>query len=361
MDPSLTGPPYPIFLLSLPRCGSTLLQRILAGHPAVATAAEPWLLLPWLSPFGYAQRSSDRNFGLAGEAINEFLSQCPDNGPRRYRETVRAAALSLYAQHAQPDQAFFLDKTPRYHLIAETIAETFPDARFLLLWRNPLAVISSMIDTWLRGRFAPDIYAVDLFDGLEALLHFQQAQPGRFLELHYEQLTANPEAAARRACDWLGLEYHPSMLDVSTTTIEGRLGDPNRTTRHRIANHRGDTFPSLTSSHVRRRWCERYLDWIGDPQLLRMGYAPETLRQQLQVPHSGPTTRYRDSVSALAGRLAATFDTCAARARQHERARIFSPQGLARAFAKGLITSSWSARPPITAAADSHPVHHPKS
>jgi len=38
----------PIFIFSLPRSGSTLMERILATHPAVGTASEPWILLPFL-------------------------------------------------------------------------------------------------------------------------------------------------------------------------------------------------------------------------------------------------------------------------------------------------------------------------
>ena len=61
----------PVFLLSLPRSGSTLVQRLLASHPEVATAAEPWVMLPHL----YARRergiAAEYTQPIAARAITE--------------------------------------------------------------------------------------------------------------------------------------------------------------------------------------------------------------------------------------------------------------------------------------------------
>ena len=73
-----SGGVQPVLLLSLPRSGSTLLQRLLGAHSEVATAPEPWVLLPFL----YALRPDDvyAEYGhrVAVSAVAEFLDRLPD-------------------------------------------------------------------------------------------------------------------------------------------------------------------------------------------------------------------------------------------------------------------------------------------
>ena len=115
----------PIFLLSLPRSGSTLVQRVLAAHPQVATAAEPWVLLPHL----YATRergiAAEYTQPIAARAIAEFLRSLP-NGERDYREALHDFVIDLYTRASSEGATYFLDKTPRYHYIVDDLLETFP-------------------------------------------------------------------------------------------------------------------------------------------------------------------------------------------------------------------------------------------
>jgi len=88
-------PPQPIFLLSLPRSGSTLVQRVLAAHEEVATAPEPWLLLPQV----YATRErgilAEYVQVSAARAIGEFADRLP-GGRATYDEALRGFVLDLY-------------------------------------------------------------------------------------------------------------------------------------------------------------------------------------------------------------------------------------------------------------------------
>jgi hypothetical protein len=114
----------PIFIFSVSRSGSTLLQRVIAAHDGVATVSEPWLLLP----LAYALRergvSAEYFHPLLATAIADFCRELPD-GVEDYRREHRRLALSLYekAACAQSSGAgsprYFLDKSPSYYLIAE--------------------------------------------------------------------------------------------------------------------------------------------------------------------------------------------------------------------------------------------------
>src|SRR2546430_873315 len=134
--------PLPIFLMSLPRSGSTLLQRLIAAHPQIATTSEPWVLLPVLSALRYSSSYADYSHSDASAAIADFCASLP-SGDQSYFEAVRTFALELYAHASPRDAMYFLDKTPRYHLIAEELSRTFPDAKYVFLWRHPLSIVAS--------------------------------------------------------------------------------------------------------------------------------------------------------------------------------------------------------------------------
>ncbi len=72
--------------------------------------------------------------------------------------------------NADNGETYFLDKTPRYYLIIPEIAQIFPDAKFIFLFRNPLQVISSVMKTWCKGTLnGLHRYNNDLINGPQLL------------------------------------------------------------------------------------------------------------------------------------------------------------------------------------------------
>ncbi|MGH8653133.1 MAG: sulfotransferase family protein [Gammaproteobacteria bacterium] len=183
----------PIFLFSLPRSGSTLLQRIVAAHSLVHTASEPWLLLPHF----YAQRRrgtiAEYSHTAAVFNIRKFCDQLP-NGIDDYRDALRTFILDLYSRCCPPGKTHFLDKNPRYALIVDDLLATFPEGRFIFLWRNPLAVIGSNFEMF--GHWPRSIYTnhVDLRGGLDRLINASRAHESRVFVMRYEDLLADLEA-----------------------------------------------------------------------------------------------------------------------------------------------------------------------
>ena len=89
----------------------------------------------------------------------------------------------------------FLDKTPRYGLIVSEIIDIFPDGKFIMLWRNPLAIIASIIETWGDGKWDLSMCKVDLFDGMASLIDGYQAHSNHILAMQYESFLQSPKTS----------------------------------------------------------------------------------------------------------------------------------------------------------------------
>ena len=125
-----------IFLFSLPRSGSTLLQRILMAHDKINSISEPWLLLPLFYTLRQKECSADYDTQTCDIAMQDFIEKLP-NKQNDYFEAIKFFTESLYNKISDNKNIYFLDKTPRYYLIIPEIAKTFPNAKFIFLFRNP--------------------------------------------------------------------------------------------------------------------------------------------------------------------------------------------------------------------------------
>jgi len=262
----------PLFILSLPRSGSTLLQRMLATHPEVATASEPWLLLPQL--YALRERGAAAEYGhrTAARAISDFADSLP-GGRDDYLAEVRRSALALY-ERAAGDAAWFLDKTPRYHLVVDEIMALFPDARFVFLWRNPLAVAASMIESFGHGRWNLDRYEVDLHGGLERLVAAHERRDPRAVAVRFEDVVADPAGGTRPVFELLGLDPADATAGAfADTSLNGRMGDRTGTAAYtEISGEPVDRWRATMANPLRKRWCATYLRAVGPEALAAMGY-----------------------------------------------------------------------------------------
>lgn len=271
----------PVFLLSLPRSGSTLLQRLLGSHPAIATGPEPTFLLPLLKLRDQSASVSTYDQRYTALAIEDFFGSLGDGS---FDETVRDWAHVAFHRAAPPGATYFLDKTPKYHQIAEDLARVFPDAPIIVLWRNPLAVISSMLETWGGGRWILHHFRLDLFDGLPRLIELVNAAAPNVITVRYEDLVADPSAQVDRLFRHLGLGPDPSVVsEFAKLELPGRIQDSNVSSEgfSVVRDDRTDRWEQLLGNPLRQRWCRRYLRWLGAERLATMGYQLDALLDQL--------------------------------------------------------------------------------
>lgn len=269
----------PLFLMGVPKSGTTLLQRILASHPAISSASEPWILLPPLYALNPAGGVSEYGWRSCQSALTRLCTTLPD-GRAGYMRAVGSMARQLYGDLSADGARYFLDKTPRYHLIADELVQALPDARFIFLWRNPVSLMASIIlhnGDKLRGlRFGE----FDLIRGTSSLAKAEAALGGQALSLRYEDLVRKPEAEVARVMRFLELEFLPSQLsDFASTVFTG--GDRNGLERKRIETASLDRWTTVLGSPVRRAYALRLLRRLNSDIMRQYGYDSSALQARL--------------------------------------------------------------------------------
>jgi hypothetical protein len=240
------------------------------------------LLLPLL----YAQRefgsAAEYNQAFCRQAISEFLNQSKA-GQDSYDEGVRLFARHLYSTIVSRDPAtYFLDKTPRYHMVSEDILRIFPDAKYVFLWRNPLAIVASLVNSWCGGNFLVHRYRKDLEGGLFSLID-AYGKTDNAVSVRYEDLVAEPEATLDVILSYLGLHDSASILQAfAQADVPGRMGDSNARQISSFQSESLTGWKSAMNTPIRRWWCKRYLDRIGKSRLGEIGYDIHDLKQELE-------------------------------------------------------------------------------
>ncbi len=213
-----------IFVISQPRSGSTLLQRLLAGTPEVHTVAEPWMLLPITYLWKFAGHTADYDANLCHLAIQDFCKALP-HGSADLKDHAKRMVVDLYNLTMPAGKTVFLDKTPRYYLIVDQLRELFPQAKFVFLVRNPLGVIASVLDSWVKDDVANlDHYKADLNIAPVKIADALNGHLGLYVS--YESLVVNPEAVLDCLCADLGITFSPSMIQYGNNPKpSGEFGD----------------------------------------------------------------------------------------------------------------------------------------
>ncbi|MEM7629144.1 MAG: sulfotransferase [Planctomycetota bacterium] len=287
----------PIFLLSLPRCGSTLTQRIMASHLQIATTSEPWILLPQLYSLRAEGVYAEYWHRATVRGIEDFCEELP--GKRAdYLRVQRDAAQRLYTlardrlaerDECAPDARYFLDKSIRYHFVVDELFELYPDAKFVFLWRNPLAQIASTLEAWSQGNWNLFLFRADLYEGLANLIDASTKFADRSITVRYEDLTGDPESTWPVVFEHLGLTWDSSQLEnFARVDLRGRLGDSvGMRSYDKLERAPLDKWKATLANPLRKQWCRRYLRWIGRDRLATMGYDLDALQEELRSIRSG--------------------------------------------------------------------------
>lgn len=274
-----------IFLLSQQRAGSTLLQRILAGHPEVHTTAEPWLMLHPIYALRQAGHQADYNAALAFKGLQDFCGTL-EGGQEHYVEALRRMAVHLYDTACQQaGRSYFLDKTPRYYLIIPELVRVFPAAKFVILLRNPLAVLASILNTWVKDHWVLlPRYRDDLLVAPKRLLAGMELLGDRAIVVRYEELVSDPVGQVRAVCDRLGLEFDPGMVEYGRVPKPaGDLGDPTGVAKHSRPTRRSlDRWLEMGETSQTRQLAEGYLRALGPDLLAGLGYNYDDLAASLR-------------------------------------------------------------------------------
>jgi tetratricopeptide (TPR) repeat protein len=213
----------PIFVVGMPRTGTTLVERILARHPDVGSAGE-------LLDFGQ----------VLAEETRRARARHPELGPAEASLAVDFAALGREylrgAREAAPQGRFFVDKMPVNYIYCGLILKALPNARIVHLVRDPMDCGYAVYKTLFNQAypFSYDLREIaDYYAAYDRMMrHWHQVVPGKILDVRYEDLVADPEGQARRLLAGCGLEWDDRVLDAasdaqpSTTASAAQVREP---------------------------------------------------------------------------------------------------------------------------------------
>ena len=293
----------PAFILSLPRTGSTLLQRILGSHAEIGTSSEPWFLLPQLYALRERGVHAEYEHETMARGTRGFAREYLPGGEDAYLRGVHDLAIRVYAE-AAPGKTYFLDKTPRYHHVARDLFALFPEAKFVFLWRHPVAVAASMIETFGHGRWNLDAYSADLFGGLAHLVDAYAETGDRAIALRYEELVTEPEVEIRRVLRYLGLSDEDTAVDrFQQLELRNReYWDPTGPSKYaHVSADSVSQWKRTFANPLRREWARRYVRWIGRERLTLMGYELDAIMAEIEGVPFGLRRLGPDTVAAVAG------------------------------------------------------------
>lgn len=196
----------PVFVVGLPRTGTTLIERIIASHSQVESADETFFL----------QIAIKRASGLPSEEDmnREILAAAARGDVRR----VAADYLGM-VDYRLAGRPLFIDKYPFNFLYLGFIARAFPRARIVLLRRHPMdACFSLYKQSFFRFAYTLEELAryYIAWDGLRR--HWGRVIGERVVEVEYESLVSEPEVQVRMLLEKLDLEFESACLDFHLNT-----------------------------------------------------------------------------------------------------------------------------------------------
>ena len=200
--------PEPLFIVGLPRAGTTLLERLMATHPAIMTAGETDTLSHLLEALRLVERwqepwDPDRTF-----SSSTLAEECFD-AAAYYRTELTCGS--------RPGVRYLIDKNPLNFWHLGPIRRLFPHARILAVERDPRDVLLSL---YFQNFDRPELgfsYAIDdirFYLEMHQILmtHWQRCTGSLLRVIRYETLVQEPTTVVGELLDWLGLD--PSLRDT---------------------------------------------------------------------------------------------------------------------------------------------------
>jgi tetratricopeptide (TPR) repeat protein len=196
----------PIFVVGLPRAGSTLIEQILASHSAVEGTMELPDIMALSRSLGGRKSDADSDRYPAVLAALD-TAQCRSLGEEYLKRTRIQRKLG---------RPFFIDKMPNNFLHIGLIRLILPKAKIIDARRHPLACcFSGFKQHFARGQhFTYSLEDIGRYyqDYVELMSHYDAVLPGVVHRVHYENLVDDPEVEIRRLLDYCALDFEPGCL-----------------------------------------------------------------------------------------------------------------------------------------------------
>ncbi len=226
---TIDDPLTPIFIVGLHRSGTTLLERILSGHPDVADAGETYA-------FSAQLRVAADHFCrvIADQTIVE-RARGFDYGAvgRGFLDAMRPRSRG---------RAFVTEKQNPNFVLIGPIVKALPQARLLHMRRDPADTCFSNLRTLFTNEAAYSYDQIEMADYCKAyhdlMDHWHEALPGRVFDIDYDAMVSAPETQAQRIAEHCGFDFRPEMLEVGRSSGMVATASSNQV-RQGIVTNRG--------------------------------------------------------------------------------------------------------------------------
>ncbi|MBJ7539826.1 sulfotransferase [Marinomonas transparens] len=199
----------PVFVLGMPRSGTTLVEQIISGHSDIFGAGELGLIPNVIQGLNRWERhvGSGRQYPDCVDDLGEYVTKGIANNVLQ--------ELQAFA----PDAKHIVDKLPHNFENIGLIKFLFPHARIISVRRDPRDIALSNYFTDYQAKHGGMGFAYDLTHIGEQLAdhnllmhHWNQVFPGQILEVNYEDVVEDLEGSARKMLDYIGVEWQPEVL-----------------------------------------------------------------------------------------------------------------------------------------------------
>ncbi|MFA0961295.1 sulfotransferase [Roseivirga sp. BDSF3-8] len=231
----------PFFIIGSGRSGTTLLRKVLSNHASIIIPPETDSLiidsvkyyldqrkLPWIvrarEIISMWQKAS--SFSYWNIELEPLLGKFEKADTSSHSLSYILHAIYLqYAAQFKPGAFRWGDKTPYLTFGMEWVKMVFPQARFIHMLRDGRAVVSSKLKAKRYNSLEPAAHRWN--ESLELIQRFEKKHgPGNVHTVKYEDLVANPEQICRQVCQFLALDFQPSMLSEESD-IQGDIVLPH--------------------------------------------------------------------------------------------------------------------------------------
>jgi tetratricopeptide (TPR) repeat protein len=232
----------PVFVVGMPRSGTTLTEQIIAAHPKAAGVGE-------------LERIGRMKKGLSGgTSTAQMLEATRAGGPGRVR-SMTDSYLGLL-KFLAPTAKRVVDKMPQNFLRLGFIALLFPNARIVHCQRDPADTFVSAFQNMMLSNhsysYSPEDFAQYYKEYSRLMKHWNLVLPGRIFNLRYEDLVSNQEMKTRELLEFLNLpwdsrclRFHETATAVKTFSKQQVRSPVNRNSIGRWRNYREQLQPLL--------------------------------------------------------------------------------------------------------------------
>ncbi|UTW07208.1 tetratricopeptide repeat-containing sulfotransferase family protein [Pseudomonas benzenivorans] len=272
----------PVYVVGMPRSGTTLVEQILAGHSQIFGAGELGVI---------PQRIAGLNRWERHSGSGRHYPDCVDDLSPYVTAGIANGILDELREYA-PEARHIVDKLPHNFENIGLIKFLFPRAKIISVRRDPRDIAISNYFTDYQAKhggmgFAYDLGAIgeQLADHNLLMHHWQQLFPGEILEINYEDVVGDLEGSARKMLEYIGVAWESQVLafnelerPVKTASVWQVRQPVYQTSKAKWLRYQNHLAPLIQGTNARIEWDPIEMVTLPEPGLLNEGV--ELYRQE---------------------------------------------------------------------------------